>query len=175
MDHQFSNKKINKTKSTEKESLKKAFLQGGESYNEITQRNNEILSNFIKSNPIDSSITTTLANLRNSSIKSQFSLIHLIGNRFSFKKPNPQNVFEEGSALTFDNASRCDLNIYDLSYFLSNTNFDKHNFTEKDLVLNFCKDLFHNTNNGDKKSNRSKLILFLGSIRDVEVKVLEIV
>ena len=78
-----------KAVTTGNEDLGKIFLEGVETYNQITQRNNEKLSDLIKSNAIDSSISTTLVNLMNSSNKSHISLTHLIGNRFSINKPNP--------------------------------------------------------------------------------------
>ena len=110
-----------------------------------------------------------------SSNKSQFSLTHLNGNRFRINKLNPQNVMIKRSTLTFDNGTRYGLNNYDLSYFLSNTKFEKYNFTDEDLLLIFCKDLYYDTNHGDRKSDGRKLILSLRSIRHIEGKGLEIV
>ena len=43
------------------------------------------------------------------------------------------------------------------------------------FLLNFCKDLDYDTNNGDKKSDRRKLILPLRSIREVKGRWLGIV
>ena len=131
--------------------MRKTILQGVENFNQITHRNNEILYNLIQSNAIDGSITTTIANLINSSKKSHFSLTHFKGIRFSINKPNPQNVIIKRSTLTFDNGSMYDLNNYGLSYFSSNTKFEKFNFTEKVLIVNFCTHLDFDTNHGDKK------------------------
>ena len=101
---------ITKALSTEKEDLGKTFHQGVENYNQRHRKNNETLSNLIKSIAIDSSITTTLANLLNSSNESQYGLTNLNGNRFSINKLNPQNDIIKRSILTFDHGNRCDLN-----------------------------------------------------------------
>ena len=118
-------KEITKGITSENEDLGKVFLRRVEKFNQRTQRNNEVLSNLFKSNAIDSSVTTNLASLMKSSNRSQFSLTQLKGNRFIIIKLNPQNVILKGSTLTTDNGNRYDLNIFDLSYFLSNTIFDK--------------------------------------------------
>ena len=60
-------KEITKSKTTSDDDLGKTFLQGVGNYNKKTQRINETLFNLIRSNAIDSSIKTTLANLLNSS------------------------------------------------------------------------------------------------------------
>ena len=66
-------KENTKALTTGNEDLGKTNLQGGENYNQITRRNNEILSNLIMSNAIDSGITTTLTNLMITS--NEFNLI----------------------------------------------------------------------------------------------------
>ena len=88
-------KELPKAQATGNEDVGKAVIHGLE--NQITQRNNEILCNLIKSNAIDSSITTTLANLMNSFKKSEFSLTHNNCIRFSTNKSNPQNIPIKGS------------------------------------------------------------------------------
>ena len=76
-------KEIIKAITTGNEYLGKAILQKVEKYNQTTQRNSEIISNLIKSNAIESSITTTLVLLMNSSNKNHISVTHLNGFRFS--------------------------------------------------------------------------------------------
>ena len=166
---------ITKTITRGNEDLGKAFFQGEENDKQKTPRIDEILSNLIKSNAVETSITTTLVNLMTSSSKGQFILTHFKVNRFSMNKLNPQNVTIKGSTLAIDNGNRYDLNNYALSYFLSNTKLEKYKFLEKDLISNFCKDLDYDTNHADKISDRRNLILSLGSIRDVEGRGLEIV
>ena len=53
------------------------------------------------SNAIDNCTTTTFANCKNVSIKSQYSSIKLIGTKIEMKKPNPQKVIIEERTLTF--------------------------------------------------------------------------
>ena len=158
---------INSALTTGNEDLIKTILQGKENYNQTTQRSNENLSHLIRSNAKDISINTILANLVSSN-QNQFSLTHLNGNRFSINNLNPQNVIIKRSTLPFDNGSRYDLNKYDLSYFLSNTKFGSFVFTENDLLITFFMDSDYDTNYGNKKSDRRKLILFLQSLRIVE-------
>ena len=54
--------------------LQKSIKEGIQEYDEITNRNNQILTSLVNSNQVDSSIVKTISNLLNDKNKSQFSL-----------------------------------------------------------------------------------------------------
>ena len=54
--------------------MQKSIKEGIQEYDEITNRNNQLLTNLVNSNQVDSSIVKTVSNLPNDKNKSQFSL-----------------------------------------------------------------------------------------------------
>ena len=140
--------------------LQKSIQQGIENYDEITKKNNEILTNLVNSNQVDSSIVKTISNLLNDKNKSQFSLEPVEGssNFFTINSTyDPQLVQIRGSTLTFQNGESYDLNNPDLKYFITNTQFEKP-FDNLDLIYSFLHDMKYNIKKGDMKSDRYNFI-----------------
>ena len=137
-----------------------------EEYDEITNRNNQLITNLVNSNQVDSSIVKTVSNLLNDKNKSQFSLEPIHGlepmnpNLFTIKPHNPQQVLNKGSTMTFENGNTYNLNDPDLSYFITYTQLDKE-IQNENLIYNFLKDMKYDLNYGDKKSSRYNIIKYL--------------
>ena len=143
--------------------LKKNLQKSIEEYDEITNRNNQLFTNLVTSNQVDSSIVKTVSNLLNDKNKSQFSLEPIHGlkpmnpNLFTINPHNPQQVLIKGSTMTFENGNTYNLNDPDLSYFITYTQLDKE-IQNENLIYNFLKDMKHDLNYGDKKSSRYNMI-----------------
>ena len=111
--------------------LDKNLQKSIEEYDEITNRNNQLITNLVNSNQVDSSIVKTVSNLLNDKNKSQFSLETIHGlepmnpNLFTINPHNPQQVLIKGSTMTFENGNTYNLNNPDLSYFITYTQLDK--------------------------------------------------
>ena len=63
---------IHESSNTFHDNLQKSVKQGLEDYDEITNRNNQLLTNLVNSNQVDSSFVKKVSNLLNT--KSHFSL-----------------------------------------------------------------------------------------------------
>ena len=105
----------------ESKALNKNLQNSIEEYDEITNRNNQLITNLVNSNQVDSSIVKTVSNLLNDKNKSQFSLEPIHGlepmnpNLFTINPHNPQQVLIKGSTMTFENGNTYNLNDPDLS------------------------------------------------------------
>ena len=64
---------IQESSNTPNKKLQKSVEEGIQEYDKISNRNNQVLTNLVKSNTVDSSIVKTVSNLLNDK-KSQFSL-----------------------------------------------------------------------------------------------------
>ena len=144
--------------------LQKSIKEGIQEYDEITNRNNQLLTSLVTSNQVDSSIVKTVSNLLNDKNKSQFSLEPITQsfaqgypNLFTINPHNPQQVLIKGSTITFENGNSYNLNDPDLQYFITNTQFDKQ-INNWGSIYNFLNDMKYDLNYGDKKSNRYQLI-----------------
>ena len=139
--------------------LQKSIKQGIQEYDEISKKNNELLTNLVNSNQVDSSIVKTISNLLNDKNKSQFSLEPVEGysNFFTINPVNPQIVQIKGSTMTFQNGNSYNLNDSDLNYFITNTQFDKQ-FNNLDIIYSFLQDMKYNIKKGDMKSDRYNFI-----------------
>ena len=146
--------------------LNKNLQKSIEEFDEITNRNNQLITNLVNSNQVDSSIVKTVSNLLNDKNKSQFSLEPIHGlepmnpNLFTNNPHNPQQVLIKGSTMTFENGNTYNLNDPDLSYFLTYTQLDKE-IQNENLIYNFLKDMKYDLNYGDKKSSRFNIIKYL--------------
>ena len=149
-----------------KNALNKNLQKSIEEYDEITNRNNQLITNLVNSNQVDSSIVKTVSNLLNDKNKSQFSLEPIHGlepmnpNLFTINPHNPQQVLIKGSTMTFENGNTYNLNDPDLSYFITYTQLDKE-IQNENLIYNFLKDMKYDLNYGDKKSSRYNIIKYL--------------
>ena len=143
--------------------LQKSIKEGIQEYDEITNRNNQLLTSLVTSNQVDSSIVKTVSNLLSDKNKSQFSIEPVMGyprssaNLFTINPHNPQQVLIKGSTMTFENGNSYTLNDSDLQYFITNTQFDKP-INDWDAIYNFLNDMKYDLNYGDKKSIRYQLI-----------------
>ena len=148
--------------------LQKSIKEGIQEFDEITNRNNQLLTSLVTSNQVDSSIVKTVSNLLNDKNKSQFSLEPITQsfatanaqgypNLFTINPHNPQQVLIKGSTITFENGNSYNLNDPDLQYFITNTQFDKQ-INNWGSIYNFLNDMKYDLNYGDKKSNRYQLI-----------------
>ena len=136
------------------DNLPKSIKQGIQDYDEITYRNNQLLTSLVNSNQADSSIVKTVSNLLNT--KNQFSLEPITqsnSNLFTINPLNPQPVLIKGSTMTFQNEHLYDLNDPDLQYFITSTQFDRK-INNVNIIFNFLTDMKYNINYGDKKSIR---------------------
>ena len=139
--------------------LNKNLQKSIKEYDEITYRNNQLVTDLVNSNQVDSTIIKTVSNLLNDKNKSQFSLepVTQFGegnpNLFTINPTNPQQVLIKGSTITFENGNTYNLNDPDLQYFMTNTQIDKEIHNEN-LFHSFLNDMKYNLNYGDKKSKR---------------------
>ena len=146
---------IQESSNTLNKKLQKSVKQGIQEYDKITNRNNQIVTDLVNSNQVDSSIVKTVSNLLNVNKKSQFSLEPVEGssNLFTINPHNPQQVLIKGSTMTFQNGNTYYLNDPDLSYFITNTHFD--NLPQNsNIIYSFLNDMKYNIYYGDKKSHR---------------------
>ena len=137
-------------------SIEEGIQEYAKQYDEITNRNNQLLTNLVNSNQVDSSIVKTVSNLLNDKNKSQFSLEPVMGNPnlFTINPSNPQQVLYKNTTLTFLGSGNIyDLNDPDLQYFITNTQFDKQ-IKNLGTIFNFFNDMNYDINYGDKKSKR---------------------
>ena len=119
---------IQESSDTLNKKLHKSVKEGIQEYDKITSRNNQIVTDLVNSNQVDSSIVKTVSNLLNDNNKSQFSLEPVEGssNLFTINPfTNPQQVLIKGSTMTFQNGNKYNLNDPDLSNFITNTQIDK--------------------------------------------------
>ena len=127
--------------------LNKKLHKSVKEYNKITNRNNQIVTDLVNSNQVDSSIVKTVSNLLNDNNKSQFSLEPVEGSSYLFtiNPTDPQQVLIKGSTMTFENGNSYNLNDPDLSYFITYTQLDKE-IQNENLIYNFLKDMKYNIN-----------------------------
>ena len=137
--------------------LQKSIKEGIQEYDEITNRNNQILTSLVNSSQVDSSIVKTVSNLLNDKNKSQFSLEPITQdnpNLITINPSNPQQVIIKNTTLTFLGSGNIhDLNDPDLQYFITNTQFDRQ-LQNLNTIFNFLNVMNCNINYGDKKSKR---------------------
>ena len=97
---------IQESSNTLHDGLQKYNKQGIQDNYEITNRNNQLLTSFVRSNQVDSSIVKTVSNLLNDKNKSQFSLEPITQsnpNLFTINPHNAQPVLIKGSTMTLQN------------------------------------------------------------------------
>ena len=141
------------------DNLQKSIKQGIQYYDEIINRNNQLVTSLVNSNQVDYSFVNTVSNLPNDKNKSQFSLEPIMGNPrssanlFTINPHNPQQVLIKGSTMTFENGHSYDLNDPDLHNFITNTQFDRE-INNLDTIYSFLIDIKYNINYGDEKSTR---------------------
>ena len=136
--------------------MQKSIEEGIQEEDEITNRNNQLLTNLVNSNQVDSSIVKTVSNLLNDKNKSQFSLEPIMGNPnlFTINPSNPQQVINKNTTPTFLGSGNIyDLIDPDLQYFITNTKFDRET-NNKNIIYSFLNDMNYNINYGYKKSTR---------------------
>ena len=149
---------IQESSNTLHDNLQKSIKPGIQDYDEITHRNDQLLTSLVKSNQDEYSIVKTVSNLPNDRNKSQFSLEPITQgkgnpNLFTINPHNPQQVLIKGSTMTFENGNSYNLNEPDLQYFITNTKFDRET-NNKNIIYSFLNDLNYNINYGDKNSIR---------------------
>ena len=129
------------------DNLQKSIRQGIQDYDEITNRNNQLLTSLVNYNQVYSSIVKTVSNLLNDKNKSQFSLEPITQstpNSFTINPSNPQPVLINGSTMTFQKKDSYDLNDPDLQYCITNREISNVN-----IVFNFVNDMKYNINYED--------------------------
>ena len=139
--------------------LKKNLQKSLEEYDEITNRNNQLVTDLVNSNQVDSTIIKTVSNLLNDKNKSQFSLEPIHGlepmnpNLFTINPINPQQVLIKNNTLTFlSSGNKYNLKDPDLPYFITKAQLDTQP-QNVNLVYSFLNDMKYNINYGDKKSD----------------------
>ena len=159
---QVQTRAIQESSNTLNKKLHKSVKEGIQEYDKITNRNNQIVTDLVNSNQVDSSIVKTISNLLNDNNKSQFSFEPVEGssNLFTINPHNPQQVLIKDSKMTFENGNTYNLNDPDLSYFITYTQLDKE-IQNENLIYNFLKDMKYDLNYGDKKSSRYNIIKYL--------------
>ena len=136
--------------------LNKNLQKSIKEYDEITYRNNQLVTDLVNSNQVDSTIIKTVPNLLNDKNKSQFSLEPVEGNPnlFITNPINPQQVLIKNNTLTFlSSGNKYNLKDPDLSYFITNAQLDTQP-QNVNLIYSFLIDMKYNINYGDKKSKR---------------------
>ena len=111
--------------------LNKILQKSIKEYDEITYRNNQLVTDLANSNQVDSTIFKTVSNLLNDKNKSQFSLEPVTQsgegnpNLFIINPINPQQVLIKNNTLTFlSTGNKYNLKDPDLSYFITNAQLD---------------------------------------------------
>ena len=125
-------------------------------HDEITNRNNQLVTDLVNSNQVDSTIVKRVSKLLNDKNKNQFSLEPVEGNSnlFISNTTNPQQVIIKHTTLTlFGSGNKNILNDPDLQYFITNTQFHRE-IQNVCLIYIFLNDMKNNINYGDKKSKR---------------------
>ena len=145
---------IQESSNTPNKKLHKSVKEGIQEYDKITNHNNQIVTDLVNSNQVDSSIVKTDSNLLNDNNRSQFSLEPVEGssNLFTINPTDPQQVLIKGSTMTFPNGNKYYLNDPDLPYFITNTQIDKIP-QNTNIIYSFLNDMKYNINYGDKKSH----------------------
>ena len=142
--------------------LNKNLQKSIEEYDEITYRNNQLVTDLVNSNQVDSTIIKTVSNLLNDKNKSQFSLEPVTQSAFGEGNPNlfiinpinPQQVLIKNNTLTFlSSGNKYNLKDPDLSNFITNAQLDTQP-QNVNLIYSFLNDMKYNINYGDKKSKR---------------------
>ena len=113
--------------------MQKPTNEGIQDYDEITNRNIQLLTSVVNSTQVDSSIVKTVHNLPNDKNKSQLRLepINVNPNLLTDYPHNPQLVVINGSTMTFQNEHSYDLNDPVLQYSITNTQFDREKEREQ--------------------------------------------
>ena len=142
--------------------LNKNLQKSIKEYDEVTYRNNQLVTDLVNSNQVDSTIIKTVSNLLNDKNKSQFSLEPVTQSAFGEGNPNlftinpinPQQVLIKNNTLTFlSSGNKYNLKDPDLSYFITNAQID--NLPQNtNIFYSFLNDMKYNINYGDKKSKR---------------------
>ena len=98
---------IQESSNTPNKKIHKSVKEGIQEYDKITNLNNQIVTDLVNSNQVDSSIVKTVSNLLNDNNKSQFSLEPVEGssNLFTINPTDPQQVLIKGSTMTFQNGN----------------------------------------------------------------------
>ena len=107
--------------------LNKNLQKSIKEYDEITYRNNQLVTDLVNSNQVDSTIIKTVSNLLNDKNKSQFSLEPVEGtpNLFIINPINPQQVLIKNNTLIFlSSGNKYNLKDPDLSCFITNAQLD---------------------------------------------------
>ena len=136
--------------------LNKNLQKSIKEYDEITYRNNQLVTDLVNSNQVDSTIIKSVSNLLNDKNKSQFSLEPVEGNPnlFIINPINLQQVLIKNNTLTFlSSGNKYNLKDLDLSYFITNAQLDTQP-QNVNLIYSFLNDMKFNINYGDKKSMR---------------------
>ena len=140
--------------------LNKNLQKSIKEYDEITYRNNQLVTDLVNSNQADSTIIKTVSNLPNDKNKSQFSLEPVTQsafgegnpNLFIFNPINPQQVLIKNNTLTFlSSGNKYNLNDPDLQYFITNAQLETQP-QNVNLIYSFLNDMKYTMNYGDKKS-----------------------
>ena len=136
--------------------LNKNLQKSIKEYDEITYRNNQLVTDLVNSNQVDSTIIETFSNLLNDKNKSQFNLEPVEGNPnlFIINPINPQQVLIENNTLTFlSSGNKYNLKDPDLSNFITNAQLDTQP-QNVNLIYSFFNDMKYDINYGDRKSKR---------------------
>ena len=121
--------------------LNKNLQKSIKEYDEITYRNNQLVTNLVNSNQVDSTIIKTVSNLLNDKNKSQFSLEPVTQsgegnpNLFIINPINPQQVLIKNNTLTLSSGNKYNLNDPDLQYFITNAQLDATTKREYNLFF----------------------------------------
>ena len=155
---------IRESSNTMQKSIKERIREYTKQYDEITNRNIQLLTNLVNSNQIDSSIVKTVSNLLNDKNKSHFSLEPRMGNPrssanlFTINPHNPQQVILKNTTLTFlGSGNTYDLNDRDIQHLITNTPFDRE-INTLDTIYSFLNDKICNPSYGNKRSTRNYFI-----------------
>ena len=139
--------------------LNKNLQKSIKEYDENTNRKNQLVTDIVNSNQVDSSIVKTVSNLPNDKNKKLFSLEPVEGNSNSFliNPADPHQVTIKGSTMTFQNRNTYNLNDPDLHNSITKTQMDKE-IQNKNLIHSCLNDMEYNLNYGDHKLSRYEIV-----------------
>ena len=146
---QTTRQAIQESGNTLHDNLQKSNKQRIQDYDESTNRKNQLLTNLVYSNQVDSTIVKTVSNILDT--RSQFSLEPITDNPnlFTYNPDNPQPVLIKGSTMTFQNEHSYYLNDPGLQYFITNAHFDRE-INNVNIIFNFLNGMNYNINCGEK-------------------------
>ena len=130
-------------------------------YDTISKQANQTIKDLIQKNTISTDIAQTLSNLfTNNNPQFNIQIIKDV-NKYKFYINHYSKIpikIEHKNIIFLNTNNSYDLTEPNLEYFLNNPNLQRDQITNFEIILYFSLDMNYDTNQGDKRSERYKLI-----------------